>query len=196
MQAEKLFYPYIPGEYGIPFSDLIDEFKFKRKRFGFIHGGSGAEMEFKFNGGLISVRDIAHPDRGMLARLAYGVASFNIQTRKLPTDRWENEPDLHPDMFAAKFVSLALEYFQNEGEEVTACEGLWAKGSVNRETFLKELRIHGDHVMAARATWSGKLFSSLGFSRIERSDIEVAYSDENLKITAMFRRPFSVELCP
>lgn len=194
MQGEKLSYPYVPGEYGIDFCDSINQFNLGGKTSGTIHGGSGAEMEFWFGTNAISVSDITYPDRGMSAYLLNGLASFSLQTRSMLTDEREDEPNPHPDMFAAKFVKFALDYFGSTGEVVNVCKAEWNNPSLNWDTFVAELQEDGDKVRAAKQTWTGKLFTALGFSQIEAEDITFKNSGTRLIIYVMFHRPSDVNI--
>lgn len=194
MQVEKLSYPYVPGEYGIPFGDLIDQFKTTGKHYGIVTVGSGAEIEFKLFSDLIAVADLAHPDRVMQAELTNRVAFFTLQTRSMLTDDLQSAPDPHPDMFAARFVKFALEYFESMGEEIDICRGEWHYPGDNWRTFMAELLAQENAVKAAKATWSGKLFASLGFSRLRKSDVSLNNTGNNIKVVALFRRPYVVEV--
>lgn len=194
MRAEALFYPYVPGKYGIPFGDLIDQFKAQGLHYGIFKSGSGTKIEFKYFDNSIAVADLAHPDRGMQAEVLNGVASFNLQTRGMVKDKLKDELNPHPDMFAAKFVRFALEYFETIGEEVEMCKGEWHFPSDNWMTFMAELLTHENRVKAAKATWSGKLFRSLGFSRLRKSDISLENTANNIKVVTLFRRPYVVDV--
>lgn len=188
MQKEKLFYPYVPDQYGIDFCGSIAKFEMQGITSGTIRGGSGAELEFWFGANAISVMDPIYPDRGMSANVSDGIASFSLQTRNFPTDSNDGQPDPHPDMFAAQFVRFALDYFESTGEEVHVCEGTWLHPSDNWRVFIVELLKHRDSVKAAKETWTGKLFTALEYSEIERSDIRLKNTGTNLVIKATFHR--------
>ena len=191
MQTERASYPYIEGETGIPFDQIIEPYKTKGKQLGHIRSGSGATLEYTIGSGLITVRDVGYPDRFMSAKVESGIATFNVQTRRSELDKLDDNPEgAHPDMFAAKFVAFTLQQFHGNNIDVVACQGTWVPGSSNRELFMRSLDEHGDLVRAAKETWSGRLFVSLGFTELKEEDIAVAETESSeLGFSAVFRKP-------
>ncbi len=204
MRAEALTYPCVTGEYGIDFSKYIQDFEKKGLHCGIVKGESGAELELEAFENSLKVVDKSNPDRGMEAIVTNGVFSFSVQTRRRITDEcaWGDTP--HPDMFAARFVRFAIAYFGENGEEVTICQGEWGPYSDNWLVFNDEYGRHGNKARAAKATWSGKLFASMGFSQLRSRDVEISYKEHGVKeeagtgdkvkkpvIIARFRRPKS-----
>ena len=55
---------------------------------------------------------------------------------------------------------------------------------------MRSLDEHGDLVRAAKETWSGRLFVSLGFTELKEEDIAVAETESSeLGFSAVFRKP-------
>lgn len=101
------------------------------------------------------------------------------------TKGYQNDPDRkHPDLYAARFVGKALQFFEERwGVVPTHFTGSWSHEeghSDNFELFKKHYtaaETRGDSVFAARNTWSGKIMEEqYGFNDITRNDITVRVS--------------------
>lgn len=190
MRAERLAYPFVEGERGIPFDGAIDAFREKGKSFGIMKSGSGAELRYTIGSDRLAVRDVRYPDRFMDADVENGIATFNLRTRSSFLDNHTDSPAIHSDMFAAKFVSFALQYFEENHVSMDACKGIWWPETINGKMFARALSEHGDSVLSAKETWSGKLFISLGFTELVEGDIGVEETrTDEFATTAIFRRP-------
>lgn len=188
---ERINYPFEPGNIGIHFEEVFKNYTQGKIR-GIITSGSGASINYKVAKDELYVEDFAFADRFMHARAEGEVAKFSLQTKTSPLDviitrgfPWQR----HPDMFAKKFVGVALEYFKSNGIEITICKAVWYLNSDNHKAYTQELAIDNDKVRAAKATPSGQIFVSYGYNRINLEDI----SDSNLfnrhTVRAFFHRP-------
>lgn len=198
---EKLparFYPFESGKAGIPFEEIFTA-QSNGCNNGFIIGGSGSKLKFEIGTDWLHVVDDVYRDRFLCARRKRAddvqVIGFNLQTRTSDLDRvkgdfpWKR----HPDMHAKLFIGVALEHFRKMGVKIDACEGNWNIGSVNHSVYVRQLLVFGKSPSeAARETWSGKVFSSYGFARIEDKDVvHTSYpdghgGDEIRKVRATF----------
>jgi|GEM_PF-5329351 len=51
------------------------------------------------------------------------------------------------------------------------------------------MKKHGDIIMAAKETWSGRLLTFLGFSELSEEDIKWDDRDSNAFLSVVFRKP-------
>ena len=119
------------------------------------------------------------------------IAYFVLHTRGYSQDRnGDSLGEPHPDMFAAQFVKIAISFFRENGIDVKACQGMWSLPSWNREILIRGLEEHGDPVKAAKETWSGRQFVSLGFTELKEEDIETERTERfDVPVRAVFRKP-------
>ncbi|MBI2031583.1 MAG: hypothetical protein HYT08_03110 [Candidatus Levybacteria bacterium] len=184
-------YPYIEGKKGISLEAIIERYRTKGKCTGVIRGGSGSELQYTVGSDMLSVRDVGYPDRFMSVQVVSEIVNFNIRTRTSPLDVYEDNPqDVHPDMYAKKFIVFALTYLSDNNIFISGCKGTWAPNSINLQIFQDEMSVHGDPVRAAKETWTGKLFAELGYSEIKLEEIGAEETpDGELATTAIFRKP-------
>ena len=147
-----------------------------------IVGSSGNLLDFRFK----AISEIYIQGRfldmpfWMGAELENGYLKFNFQTKRQIN---EKEKIRHPDMFAGKFVALALAYFEQDGS-IKGFSDVWEEG---RDLYIqfKDLRKKGlSKNQAALNTLSGKIYSKLGFSLASHVDEDIPR-----RIEAIFKRP-------
>lgn len=157
-------YPYIPGEKGIPFEEIFSNFRNGVKA-GSIQAGSGAELRYEIDTKLLFIQDRQYVDRLMGASVEEGVAKFEIQTRRSDLDiiRMNFPWERHPDMYASRFIGVALAFFEQNGEKVEACWGYWKPRGFNHQQFEEQLRVTGDLKTAALSTDSARMFGKYGY---------------------------------
>jgi hypothetical protein len=169
---ERIKYPYEPGKFGIPFEKIDQFYKEKRKK-GKILSGSGRTLVCEIYKNSFGICDSKFQERTMSALVNDGVVTFDLRTKKSDRDMRQKFPwERHPDMFAKKFVGMALQYFGDKGIEINTCRGSWGSFSDNLRAYNHELKKSGDKVKAAKSTWSGQAFIEYGFTQIEEKDIE------------------------
>ena len=123
-----------------------------------------------------------------------GVLEFHLFTRDQTKKQFPKTRHRHPDMSAKDFVLLSFRHFEKHKVTVNACKSTWYPyNSDNYDTFCKIYEQTHDLVLAAQSTWSGKVFTQLGFSHITKNDILVEYEQENngakiAQITAIFKK--------
>ena len=163
MQTERLSYPYVEIEGGIPFDQIVEAFKRDGKFSGIVRGASGSELIVNVDSACIEVIDYKQREKCMYAGLTMDdMAVFSLQTRNYdPDQNGDSLGDVHPDMFGAQFVKFAISFFRENGDDVKACKGMWGSRSLNRQLLERGFAEHGDFVRAAKETWSGRLFISL-----------------------------------
>jgi len=190
MQTERVSYPYVEDERGIPFDQIIDSYRSRGEHFGDVKGGSGADLIYSIGKDFLIVEDSEFPDRHLWASVIEGTAIFYAQTRSSALDEYINSPEgVHPDMFASRFIAFSFQYFRENNIEIEACKGVWLPGSSNQDVFMREFEINGDAVKAAKETWSGKLFTSFGFTEIREEDINFIVSEEAAEgVVVLFRK--------
>jgi len=169
---ERIKYPYEPGKFGIPFEKIDQLYKERRKK-GKILSGSGRILICKIDKHSFGIYDSKLQERTMSAAVDDGIITFNLQTKNSDRDMRQEFPwERHPDMFAKKFVGMALQYFGDKRIEIDTCRGSWGFLSENLRAYRRELKKSGDKVKAAKSTWSGQTFMGYGFTQIEEKDIE------------------------
>jgi len=184
---ERINYPFRPGSEGIPFKTVFDNYVHKIND-GEIIGGSGANLSYAIERGLLYVEDSVFGDRFMHAYVEDGFAQFNIRTKTSPLDtiRHEFPWPRHPDMFAKKFIGVALEHFKNDGIEIIGCIGVWEPNSDNHAIYTRELAVDGNRLRAAKATASAKMFAAHGFNKITSNEIKhVPFPHESNKYSVI-----------
>ena len=94
--------------------------------------------------------------------------SLNIRTKE------GNPPQKHPDLYAYELVKRSISYFEEQGSQIRKISGLWVSGDNYKAYYDHLLAIQQrapykeeDKKDAARATWTGSLAYSLGFTEIE-----------------------------
>lgn len=178
MIETKVSYPYVEGFCGIPFDQISAPFQ------GFIKGGSGREIYCEINSDDgISWFEVEDIKNGFNMRIAVSrdTAVGEIYTRNLKGER-------HPDFFAKKFLSYALEHFTQQGYKITVFDALWLKnkkpwGSINYTEFKKNLKDGSQPKEAAKDTWTGRVMAELGFT-----EVESAYEYDG-SVFASFKKP-------
>ncbi len=164
-------YPYNPGRGGINF-DLLFKQAETEGNSGKFKAASGRDLSYTIKPYNIEVQD---PPYILDAFVFSGIASFNLRTKILPIhDQEYNGVTRHPDMFAGKFVRLALDFFNSQDQQVGACESRWLPDSDNFAMFVDEFAKTGDLVKSAHVTWSGQNFALNGYSQLLEDNIWVA----------------------
>ncbi len=155
-------YPFVTGEngYGVPFSQLIFRAKFGEPE-GFFIGGSGRKLRYEIHKQSVRIFDHYQNSYSMRADIdSSRTVNFAIYTRKLA-----DLSVVHPDMFARKFISFSLNYFERNGFQVRRCKGDWYEESVRHKAY-KDARAGGATAKEA-ALIAGENFVRCGFSQVE-----------------------------
>jgi len=178
-RVEQAGYPYVPGSHGIPFCELPLESR------GVVVGGSGKPLYYEAYRRRISAIDNTDGQMlGLFAKIFDGAMSLNLQTR-LHDD---NVVITHPDLFAAKFVKMALVNFQRY-ENIGCIVGKWHPGSVNYDAFQVAKAATGDALLAAKSTWTGKIAALNGYTELNPDDMIEDNEMGNSYVRVIFRRP-------
>ncbi len=188
--TETAKYPYQPGEKGVPFEELLERVGNGESKGAFV-GGSGRALDYSITEDSIKITDEHDLQYEMEATCRDGVAEFTLFTNVVPPDAGNSEARVrHPDMFAAKFVSFALQYFKSKDMDVKACKDLWyPPDSDNLDTFKEIYGKTHDKVQAAKATWSAKVFAQNGYTEINEEDIQIdTLLNSDHAVTANFSR--------
>ena len=180
-------YPFVPGKYGLDFSEL------KRSFIGFIPSGSGKRVHgiFEDIGAKTAIRIDDNEDEGFAlhADVNGDTLKFSLYTRKINGER-------HPDFFAKNFVAFALNYFEEQGHQINRIEANWTHQddgiwpSDNLDEYFKNRREGMSKEEAARNTWSGRTYTGLGFTEIE----DYYEEEEGEEVKVIFRKPGSQSL--
>ncbi|OGH16456.1 MAG: hypothetical protein A3C30_04675 [Candidatus Levybacteria bacterium RIFCSPHIGHO2_02_FULL_40_18] len=185
MAVEMVTYPFVAGEKGIPFAQLL-ELSLGGKKSGEFTAESGRRMEYLFDDSSISITDHGDETFVMGAAVDEGVAEFVLITRRL------NDRQRHPDMFAAEFVGFALMYLEEMRKHVTSIVDIWEQPSDNYKQFFQTYNISHDIVGAARSTWPGRTYARFGFVNIEEADV-ILPQDPMGPVWATFSKPTLVQ---
>lgn len=178
-RVEQAGYPYIEGLYGIPFGQLLVGSEV------IVKSGSGRRLSCEMGRSRIHVLDEDEQMLGLSASVTSGVIKLNLQTRL----NNGSQQGVHPDLFAAKFVGMALVNFRHHGVNVVSLIGKWHPGSVNYRAFQKTKVVTGDALLAAKSTWTGKIAALHGFTELNAEDLLVDEELGGRYVRAIFRRP-------
>jgi hypothetical protein len=96
---------------------------------------------------------------------------------------------VHPDLFGAKFVAMALANFESRGNEIIRYLSKWHPDSVNYEKFQAAKATSGDVALAAKSTWGGKIAATHGFTEFNLEDYLEDEDDGDRYVRVIFRRP-------
>lgn len=170
---EKLKYPFEAGKAGIPLEKIFNDHKEGRGE-GVVEGGSGSTIKYSLGSQFLCISDLAYPDRFMAAGIMGETIAFNFKTTISNLDLMKiNYPwAKHPDMFAGKFIETAFWYFEGLNNKINACKDRWIPNSINNDINIEQLAVSGNHVEAAKSTWSGKIYGNYGFTKIGDEDIK------------------------
>lgn len=186
---ERINYPYELGKAGIPFEKIFKLQKEGRIA-GIVDSGSGKKLNFRVEENLIEIRDAEFQYRYMRARVEDRAVNFSLYTTYLNKKSIEDFPwERHPDLFADRFVGIALQYFEDRQVKIEICRDTWMPDSDNFIAYREELNRSGDKVKAAKNTWSGKIYAKYGFSEIGEKDIKLgSVSEDSYCVLADFHR--------
>ena len=179
MAGGKEGYPYIPGDRGIPFDALFTRAQ-SGERSGTFISGSNRKLDYLVMEDNISIADPEGEIYIMAALVQEGVASFAMHTKNP-----ENPDERHRDMYAAKFVGIALDYFKSRGHNIQHCIDSWQPGTDTHKDFFDEYGKTGDKVSAAKSNWAGRTYMSNGFTEINESVINIF----NDRVNVIFSKP-------
>lgn len=181
-------YPYFPGSYGIPFGHVFGEIDLGLSR-GDILGGSGRELEWNLDNSsgfvcfsIIDERN-SHYQLSAVVSERPGQARFILFTKTKGSGR-------HPDMYAKKFIGVALNLFDDLGIEITHCLGDWYRGQTRIfDEFTDAFNSSQSKSLSAKETWAGRAFGEYGFTEIIEDDVVFFRSKktgEIVQINAIF----------
>lgn len=172
-------YPFIQGEYGLNLRDIKIPF------FGEIESGSGKKVYGEMKSGedkaSIEIKDETG-EYNMSLSVRGDTMSGDLFTRK-------KTGESQPDFKAGSFVIWALKRFEEAGHPVEKIQARWADirtsewDSTNFTKYTELVSKGEDPISASRKTWSGKLFSELGYTEIEPP------VNTGVAIEVMFKKP-------
>lgn len=163
MPIEQCNYPYESASHGIDFTSMPDD------DFLYIfEGGSGAVLSASIAPSMLMLND---EERGgslvAIADPANRAFNLALSTRLKDGSR-------HPDLFAAKFIGVALHHFARNGFRPDCLEAEWTPGGDNYNTFKDGMQTHRDKRDAVLATWTARIIAQYGFTRVEYHNIDVS----------------------
>ena len=178
--AEQLGYPYIPGEKGIPFKDIVLDKKCV------IQGASGVQISCRLTGDMVELTQ--NNEQGRLHATIGALVSEEL-IFDLRTKIGEDPNKKYPDFFAARFIDYTFQYFEARGHRINTVRSVWSTNSDNLKAY-KGLRYSGvDSVLAANHTWTGRTLNTHGFQVKNPRDIHEEKDDGRLSfVMAMFRK--------
>jgi len=166
-------YPFIPGERGFPLEALLQS-------------GWSTPITTESNNRLYmyqAERKIAIHDLGYCYRLMAEVdPNTDILQLNVQTLNPKVSDKRHPDLYASKFVEVAVDYFRSQGIHIKHFLGEWKEGGVNYFQFFENLKKTGDPIPSARQTWTGHVIGRVGFTKIPEDSIVI----ENKVVYAPF----------
>ena len=102
-------------------------------------------------------------------------AWFDIRTKLADANHPNLPQDKHPDLFAKAFIETALALFEYVGHPVTQCKCTWSDWSDNYAQFEESYKKTKNPQHAAFATWSGKTFVQLGYTKVSFLELPEDY---------------------
>lgn len=181
MKELTITYPCYP-EGGINFTEALTQFRFGLNEV-IILGESGQQLRIRAkldsDSPFLSVEDQEKPAFHLHAE-AYPTpkgheAWFDIRTKLADARNPKLSPQKHPDMHAKAFITTSLALFSYLGHPVTQCKCSWSDWSDNYAQFEQSYNKTNDPKQAALATWSGKIFSQLGYTNVVFIDLPSDY---------------------
>lgn len=151
---------------------------------GVVIGNSGREIYFQKDNYCFNLFDKKYDIYHLKSQvLAGNICSFDLSTKKESSLHEIDSVDgRHPDFMATKYVKSMLNYYQNQNIEISAIRSIWTNQSDNHLQFVQEFKKTKDPVMAALSTYSGKLFSSIGYSYVPKKKLFMNYENEMSRI--------------
>lgn len=199
-------YPYEAGRCGIPFDEVFSNIS-SGMNTGEIYGGSRRILSYGLSQGNIlltlDIHDLKDPYYAMVGVLdtQQKILGFALNTKVKSQDlQFGLGRTRHPDMFANKFIGIALSYFDSIGYAIHCCRAYWineekTSDAVNYYSFMRAFKRTGNKIEAARQTWTGRVLAEYGFHVSTEEDIQFsqdptgseAYPDEN-EVYVYFRK--------
>lgn len=163
-----------------PTSYLIKECLRFENNDGIIKGLSGREISFQKNKFHLNLIDKEYETYHLKSKVVLGnICEFDLATKKeFPFHSIDFVNNRHPDFMASEYVRNMLGYYLYQNIDVRAIRSIWTNQSDNHVRFVNELKKTKDPILAAKSTYSGKLFSSLGYSHIPRQKLNMIYENE------------------
>lgn len=151
---------------------------------GVIVGKSGREICFKKSNLNFELVDKRYSCYYLKSRIINdNICTFDFFTKNENSLHQINSiNNRHPDFIASKYVKIMLSYYQSKYIDIQAIRSIWTNQSDNHLQFISELVKTKDPISAALATFSGKLFSSIGYSHIPRQKLIMNYENERSRI--------------
>jgi len=167
-----------------PTDYLIDKCIRSNSDQGVVIGKSGREICFQKSNSCFNLFDKQYDIYHLKSQVLPGnICSFDLMTKKELSFHDMNSPyGRHPDFMATKYVKSMLNHYQTQNIEIQAIRSVWTNQSDNHLLFVQEFKKTKDPIQAALATYSGKLFSSIGYSHIPRKKIIMSYENEMSRI--------------
>lgn len=115
----------------------------------------------------ITIEDVESPGFYMGAFYSpdHHIFYVNLQTRSEYVFNFLRN-GRHPDMHAKKFIFASFDYFKKQHFPIRVCQGLWLPTSDNLKQY-REARCQLPPSEAALSTWTGQVFSLMGYSKVE-----------------------------
>lgn len=155
-------YPYIPGKYGINFSDITDDSLQSTT------SGSGRDMLAQVSYSRVEVTDMSRWNNGvglfrMVATARENQISFALFTRSFDGDVLGERL---PDFFAPIFAQCSLGFFDdNRLTKVESMFSTYNRGSSTEWSYRRARGSGHNPVQSAKLTWDGGLAKLLKFNK-------------------------------
>ncbi len=159
--VEQSGYPYVEGRYGVQFHAMQEGEAIN------ILGGSGRILKYNLFPEEIRVYD---PDIDSPTELFANVSDGMIRFSLFPRLTTSEESPYHPDLFASKFMDVAINYFRDVGIQITGCIADWYLGT-NQQQYWRMREEGYDREHSANSTWMGKKLIEKGFKPVSDEDI-------------------------
>lgn len=154
-------YPYVENSHGIPF------FQMKEGEELVLISGSGTVLSYNAT---LSELFVCATDNGSQTELYAGVDKGLLKFSLYPRKTIHEISGYHPDMFATKFIDVALRYFEDRQVSIGGCFADWYGGTNHTEYHALKDGSKG-RVFAANNTWMGRKLIERGFETARDEDI-------------------------
>lgn len=192
-------YPYEEGQFGIPFVEIFSRIN-NGKNGDEIVGGSGRRLCYRLSRGrrllnfqVFDLDDLYYALESTLD-MSDSVIGFSLNTKIKPSDiQFGIGQTRHPDLFARKFIGVALEFFENLGYRINCCKAYWVNEEMeeyadNYHSFMNAFRRTGNKAESARLTWTGRALAEYGFTAITDDDVHIIQDPNDNEVYAYFRK--------
>ena len=161
--VEQAGYPYVEGSHGIPFFAMEEGESLE------IIGGSGQVLSYYALPDTLYVFDPQEVLRNSLLAIA---SNGKLLLTLFPSPDGLHDTPRHPDLYAKRFIDVALAHFKKHGIKIDKHVSDWPSWTENYRQYERLIAQGADDEYAVNHTWIGKTLKERGFLPAVASDIQ------------------------